>query len=60
MSAEFVIYRGDEVVTVGTAAECAERMGVSEATVRWYASPACKRRAAESGGARITAERVEE
>jgi hypothetical protein len=40
----FVVYRGDEVLGVGTAAELAERLKVKPDTIRFYASPACHRR----------------
>lgn len=58
MGAEtYVVYRGDDVLCVGTARECAERLGVSESSVRWLASPAARRREAARPG-RMVAERV--
>lgn len=35
---EYVVYRGDEVLTIGTASEVAERLGIKPSTVRGYAS----------------------
>lgn len=62
MSAAYVVYKGDKIVCMGTAAECAEALGVSERTIRWYASPACHRRAERmetgSHGSFTVAERV--
>lgn len=41
---EFAVYRGDELVAIGTSAECAKRMGVTKRYIRWLASPAAERR----------------
>lgn len=40
----FALYHGDEFVAVGTARELAELEGVKEDSIRWYASPAARRR----------------
>lgn len=40
----YVLYRGDEVVGVGTRKELAERLGVTEKTITGYGSPAYLRR----------------
>ena len=53
----YVVYRGDDVLCVGTARECAERLGVSEASVRWLATPSSHRKEAARPG-RMVAERV--
>ena len=42
------LYEGDELVMVGTARELAEARGVKEATIRFYASPAYRRRVAHA------------
>jgi len=42
--AAFGLYRGDELLGVGTAAELAERFGVRPSTIAFYATPANLRR----------------
>lgn len=56
MNETFVVYPGEEVIAIGTAKECADALGVKESTIRWYASPACRRR---NTGKRRVAERIE-
>lgn len=36
---EYVVYRGEEVVAVGTAAECAKKLGVKKAAIQCAATP---------------------
>lgn len=55
----YVIYKGDWPVMVGTLKECAERLGVSEKTVQWYATPQCREKERRGKRARMLAERVE-
>lgn len=58
----YVVYKGDDVLCVGTARECAEALGVKVKTVCSYATPSWKRRVdgLESGrrGGFVVAERV--
>lgn len=51
----FVVYKGDEIIAIGSSAEVAEALGTSVANVEWMASPTAKRRA---GRNRLVAERV--
>jgi hypothetical protein len=37
---EWAVYKGDEFQFFGTIKECAERLGMSESTVRFYSKPA--------------------
>lgn len=41
----YAVYKGDELLALGTARECAERLGVREKTVRWLSYPFAHRRA---------------
>lgn len=52
---EYVIYKGDEVICHGTQSECAEQLGVKEATIKFISSDAFKKR---DKGKRIVAEKV--
>lgn len=54
----YAVYRGDELIVLGTLRECAERLGVSEKTVRWLSYPAAHRRAERKPGTMV-AEKVE-
>lgn len=46
----YVLYRGDEVVGVGTRKELAERFGVTEKTITGYGCPAYLRRVEDKDG----------
>ena len=47
---DYAVYKGDELIVVGTAKECAEYMGVKEHTIRCIASPERRERAIQRGG----------
>ena len=47
---DYAVYKGDELIVVGTAKECAEYMGVSEHTIRCIASPKRRQHAIRVGG----------
>lgn len=40
----YVVYKGDEIVAIGSKQEAAEQLGVKPSTVEWYAAPAARRR----------------
>lgn len=40
----YAIYKGDDILMVGTAEECAEYMGVTITTVRWMSTEASHKR----------------
>lgn len=40
----YAIYRGDTFIVIGDVKECADYLGVTESTIRWYTSPAAKKR----------------
>lgn len=42
--ATFALYRGDDLLGIGTAADLAERFDVKPATIAFYATPANMRR----------------
>ena len=43
---EYVVYKGDTFICMGTEKECAEFMGVKDATFRFYSSQAYAKRIA--------------
>ena len=55
MAQRYALWRGDQIVAVGTAKQLAEKLGVSVRTIYWYVSPACKRR---DNGKHLVAERM--
>lgn len=56
MTVVYVVYRGDEVVAIGSDEECAEALGCRASSIRWLASPAAHRR--NASGRQTVAERV--
>lgn len=59
---EYIVYKGDDFVCIGTAEEVAEHMGWLVKTVHWYTMPTYKRRIAKRKNARnyITVEKLED
>jgi len=43
---EYAVYKGDNLLVMGTAAECAEKMNVSPEYIVWLTMPTAKRRLA--------------
>lgn len=56
---KYAMYRGDELLGIGTACELAERFGIKRKTVMWYAYSACHKRTNGSPN-RIYATRIED
>lgn len=46
---EYALYKGDELLAMGTKREIAEQLGVSANTVGYYGTPAYARRTSENG-----------
>lgn len=53
--ARYALWRGDQCLGIGTAQELADKLKVKVDTIRWYASPASKRR---DNGRHLVAERI--
>jgi hypothetical protein len=43
---EFAVYKGDSMLAIGTAEECAKVLGVQAEYIRWLTTPTAKRRLA--------------
>ncbi|MGL5152755.1 MAG: MerR family transcriptional regulator [Clostridium sp.] len=41
---EYALYKGEELLSFGTISEIAEEMGVKKDTIRYYKTPAYKRK----------------
>lgn len=46
---EFALYKGEELLAMGTKREIAEQPGVSASTVGYYGTPVYARRTSENG-----------
>ncbi|QNG60370.1 hypothetical protein H4O14_02250 [Bacillus sp. PAMC26568] len=46
---EYAVYKGDTFICIGTVEECANYLDVSPQTIRFYLSPAYKKRIAKRG-----------
>ena len=46
---EYALYKGEELIAMGTKREIAERLGVSASTVGYYGTPVYARRTSENG-----------
>ena len=47
--AQYALYRGDELLHIGTAREIADAHGVRVETVRYYGTPTWRRRSGPNG-----------
>lgn len=46
MIKEFAIYKGEELIVMGTAKECADHMGVTPDYIKWMVTPTGRKRLA--------------
>lgn len=46
---EYALYKGDELLAMGTKKEIAEQLGVSASTIGYYGTPVYARRVSENG-----------
>lgn len=49
MRYEYALYKGDELLAVGTVREIANQIGVTEKTVFHYGTPTYKKRTSKNG-----------
>ena len=56
--AEYAVYRGDELIIIGTLKECAERLNTTEQMIKYYSYPSHKKRA--EGKNQIIVERLDD
>lgn len=59
---EYAVYKGENLICIGTANECAEVMDVTPAYIKWMTTPTGKRRLAsrKNPAKCTTAEKLEE
>ena len=50
---EYALYKGEEIIAMGTKREIAERLGISVHSVDHYGTPAYARRTSEERGRRL-------
>lgn len=46
---EYALYKGEELLAMGTKREIAERLGVSASTIGYYGTPVYARRTSDNG-----------
>lgn len=46
---EYAIYKGDDLIIIGTREECAEELGVKLDTISYYCTPAYRRKLIKRG-----------
>lgn len=58
---EYAIYKGDDLLVLGTKQECADALGVKPDTISFYCTPTYHRRVAKRGNAdnSLIGERIE-
>lgn len=44
---EYAVYKGDNLICIGTAKECAVEMGVQPETIKFYTTPTYQKRLAK-------------
>lgn len=49
---EYAVYKGESLICIGTANECAEHLGILPRTIRFYMTPSYKERVAKRKNAR--------
>lgn len=54
---EYAIYKGDDLLFIGTIEECMEHFNVKRSTIRWWSYPVNHRRAAKGKNVKV-AERI--
>ncbi len=50
---EYALYKGDEIIAVGTKTQIAEKLGIKRESVRFYGTPSYIKRTSESNGRRL-------
>lgn len=50
---EFALYKGEELIAMGTKREIAEQLGVLPSTIWYYGTPVYARRTSDSKGRRL-------
>ena len=51
---EYAVYKGDELLVIGTLKECAEKLNVTESTIFYYQFESYQKRAKNPKNRRIT------
>jgi DNA-binding CsgD family transcriptional regulator len=59
MRYEYALYKGDELLAIGTVREIADQVGVTEKTVIHYGTPTYKKRTSENARRLVRLEKTE-
>ncbi|WP_373757833.1 hypothetical protein [Jeotgalibaca porci] len=60
MTSEYGLYKGDDLLIIGTIAEIASQFKVKPATIKFYGSPAYQRRAGKKESGRRALVRLDD
>lgn len=60
MASEYALYKGDELLIIGTIEEIASRFKVKPATIKFYGSPAYQRRTGKKESGRRALVRLDD
>ncbi len=60
MKKEYALYRGDDMIAIGTIAELAKARGVKEDTIRFYGAPIYQKRGRGTNGKRLALVKLED
>lgn len=55
---KYAVYKGEELLAIGTSYQLAEKLNVKRETVKWWASPTNRRRVESGKGKRKVAVRI--
>ena len=50
---EYAVYKGDQILVVGTLEECAKKLNVKPGTILFYGTPSYIKRTTEENGRRV-------
>lgn len=50
---EYALYKGEEIIAMGTKREIAEKLGISVNTITFYGTPSYAKRTSEKNGRRL-------
>ena len=53
MATEYALYKGDELLSIGSISELANEFKVGERTIKFYMTPTYKKRTSERKGRRL-------
>ncbi len=50
---EYAIYKGDDIIAIGSTKQCAKELSVKPETIHFYGTPTYKKRTTDKNGRRL-------